>query len=370
VPLCGLVLISNLASLLLAGWFPAAAEVFNHAGWFGMECIRVSSHWFAAWPKAYVYVPAPSLLTTALYYGLLFAILTGWLFRRERRVLKGAAVTAALAMWSWHGWQGASVTRLTVLALNGGTAIYCDRPGQKNDLLIDAGTTNTVQFTTKAFLRGQGVNRLPALLLTHGDLHHVGGAEMAADLFRVQQICASPVRFRSTTYRRTLEHFQATPARVRSLSRGDTVGDWTVLHPAADDRFSRADDGAMVLSGAFSGCRVLLLSDLGREGQDALLARTENLRADIVVAGLPSAREPLCDALLDAIQPRLIVIADSEFPVSERAGVKLRERLAARKVPVIYTRFAGTATVEFRARDWKVRTMSGPKVFAVNPAGT
>ena len=33
-PLCGLVLVSNLACLLVAGWFPAAAECFNHAGWF------------------------------------------------------------------------------------------------------------------------------------------------------------------------------------------------------------------------------------------------------------------------------------------------------------------------------------------------
>ena len=60
VPLCALVLISNLASLLLAGWFPAAAELFNHAGWFLMEIIRVSSHWFANWPGAYFYVPEPS----------------------------------------------------------------------------------------------------------------------------------------------------------------------------------------------------------------------------------------------------------------------------------------------------------------------
>ena len=47
VPLCGLALGSDLAGLLAAGWFPAAAECFNHAGWFLMECIRVSSHWFS-----------------------------------------------------------------------------------------------------------------------------------------------------------------------------------------------------------------------------------------------------------------------------------------------------------------------------------
>src|SRR5207249_3889622 len=53
VPLCALVLMCNWASILLAGWFSAAAELFNHAGWFLMECIRVSSHWFANWPGAY-----------------------------------------------------------------------------------------------------------------------------------------------------------------------------------------------------------------------------------------------------------------------------------------------------------------------------
>lgn len=47
VPLCELVLISNLASLLIAGWFTSGAVHFNHAGWFLMQIIRVSSHWFA-----------------------------------------------------------------------------------------------------------------------------------------------------------------------------------------------------------------------------------------------------------------------------------------------------------------------------------
>ena len=64
VPLCVLVLISNLISLVLAAWFPGAAELFNYAGWFGMECIRASSEWFARWPAAYYYTPAPSLFTT------------------------------------------------------------------------------------------------------------------------------------------------------------------------------------------------------------------------------------------------------------------------------------------------------------------
>jgi competence protein ComEC len=368
VPLCALVLISNLASLMLGGWFPAAAAIFNHAGWFLMEIIRVSSHWFAHWPWAYSYVSAPSLFTSGLYYAVLLGVCTGWLLQPKLRAWKIAALVAGLCLWSWQHWQARSVTRLSILPANGGMAIYFDAPGRSNDLLVDCGATNSVQFLTKPFLRAQGVNRLPALLLTHGDLRHVGGAELVANLFSLQKLCVSPVRFRSPVYRRILKDYEGTPEKLRTVSRSDQLGCWTILHPEPGDRFSQADDNALVLSAVIGGQRVLLLSDLGRPGQDALLQRTRDLRADIVVTGLPVQHEALSDALLDAIQPRVIIVADSEFPAVERASPKLHERLARRRVPVIYTRSTGAATVEWRKGDWELRTMSGVRIDGRHPA--
>jgi competence protein ComEC len=367
VPLCALVLISNLASLLLAGWFPAAAELFNHAGWFLMECIRVSSHWFAKWPGAYFYVSEPTPLTTGLYYAVLLALLTGWLFQPTLRAWRIAALSTGLCIWSCACWQAHSVTRLTTLPLNGGMGIYFNAPGRANDLLIDCGATNAVQSVTKPFLRAQGVNGLPALVLTHGDLRHVGGAELVTELFSVGKLCASPVRFRSPVYRRILQDYSRSPEKLRTVSRDDQLGRWTVLHPAPGDRFSQADDSALVLSAVIGGQRVLLLSDLGRHGQDALLERTPDLRADIVVTGQPVQLEAIGDALLDAIQPRLIIVADSDFPAAERAKPKLQERLARRRVPVIYTRKTGAATIEWRGHDWELRTMSGVRISSRNP---
>ena len=367
VPACALVLISNLASLLLAGWFPAAAEIFNHAGWFLMEIIRVTSHWFANWPWAYFYVPAPSLFTSVLYYAILLGVCTGWLFRPKLRAWRIAAVVAGLCLWSAQYWLARSVTRLTILPASGGMAVFFDAPGTANDLLVDCGATNSFEFLTQPFLRAQGVNRLPALVLTHGDLRHVGGAELVANSFSLQKLCVSPVRFRSPVYRRILKARESTPEKLRTISRNDRIGCWTVLHPEPEDRFSQADDNALVLSGVICGQRVLLLSDLGRPGQDALLERTPDLRADLVVTGLPVQLEALSDALLDAIQPRVIIVADSDFPAAERASPKLRERLARRKVPVLYTRATGSATVEWRQGNWEVRTMSGIRIDGRNP---
>jgi len=78
-------------------------------------------------------------------------------------------------------------------------------------------------------------------------------------------------------------------------------------------------------------------------------------------AGLPVRGEPLSEGLLDAIQPRLILICDSEFPASARASPALRVRLEKRGIPVLYARHTGSVTLEF-GKVWVARTMSGLKL--------
>ncbi len=357
VPLCALVLVSNLLSLLLTSWFPAAAVLFNHAGWFLMECIRVSSHWFADWPAAWFYVPMPSLFASGLYYGLLLTAITGWLFKPERRAWKITGLAAALIAWSWQWCHEAFSTRLTVLPLNGGHAIYCDAPGGSDDLLVDCGNASQAQFVVKPFLSAQGANRLQRLVLTHGDLRQVGGTELIATNFSVQRIVTSSVRSRSPAYRKIVQDLERTPEHWQKANRGDALGAWSVQHPLPMDRFSQGDDNALALLGTLGGVRIWLLSDLGRSGQNALLNRMTDSQADIVVAGLPSSSEPMSEALLDALHPRIIVVADSEYPATRAAGQRLRERLAHRGVPVIYTSAAGAVTITFRSGKWELRTM-------------
>jgi ComEC/Rec2-related protein len=362
VPLCALILSSNLASLIVAAWFPVASELFNHAGWFLMECIRVSSEWFADWPRAYYYVSAPTLFTIFYYYAVLLLVVTGWVFKPDFRKWKVAAVALLTCCWCWQAYEDTLFTRLNVLSLTGGNAIYAHGHGIKKGLLIDCGTTNEVNLVTKPFLRAQGVNRLPGLMLTHGDLHQMGGAKLVRELFSVDTVYASPLRFRSAAYRNTLKEFEGVPGLLNTVGRNEQVGAWTILHPDAEDQFGRADDGALVLSGSFHGTRILLLSDLGRSGQDTLVARYPSLKADIVVTGIPAGSEPLCDPLLDAIQPRVIIVTDSEYPVNARAAPRVRRRLGKSKVPVIYTRYSGSVTIEVREGGFELRSMDGTKI--------
>jgi ComEC/Rec2-related protein len=369
VPLGTLALMSNLGSLVCGTWFPWVTELFNHSAWFFMSAMTAVSEFSTKIPGAFFYVPAPSWLEIGIYYAVLVGALSGWLFAPKQRIWSAPALVLIVAGCLWHWQTTRGETRLTVLPLNGGHAVFVDAAGRKNDWLVNCGDENAVNLTLKPFLRAQGVNHVQRLVLTHGDLRSCGGAELLNKLFGIGEIYTSPARFRSMAYREIIAEFEKQPRRHRIINHGGTAGCWQVLHPDATDNFEHADDASLVQSGNFYGTRVLLLSDLGREGQSALLSRTNNLRADIVIAGLPDEGEPLCDALLDAAQPKVIVIADSEFPATRRAGPKLRARLEQRGIPVICTRTAGAVTISLRPDGWELRTMAGQKNLYRTAAG-
>jgi competence protein ComEC len=358
VPLAGCVIASSLASLICGAWCLTLSETFNHSTWLWMTLMSWVCERAASMPGGWFHVPAPPWCVMALYYPTLALVASGWLLQRWRMALACVVIAAGTLIFGFVERAQHPEVRLTVLSLRGGDSLYADQPGLTDDLLIDTGDEGSAEFTVQPFLRGRGMNRLPNLLLTHGDVRHVGGASRILDETSVGAVITSPVRFRSPAYRELVRRLDGNQVEWQRVVRGGQVAGWEVLHPAAEDRFSRADDSVMVLRGTFHGVRVLLCSDLGRHGQRALAERETGLRADIVVAGMPGIDEPLGDMFLDLVDPAIIVVSAGEYPASERPTRQLRERLSARGVPVLFTCDTGAVTLSIRDSGWSVRTMN------------
>jgi len=362
VPLSSAALACTMGSLFVGAWLPLAAELFNHSAWLFMWAMIRFSEWCAQVPGGCFHLPAPSLLGFLLYYLILVSAMTGWLARPKLRGWIGGGLLVLSVAWGFEFWRDLTTSRLSVLPLNGGEAVYANRAGPGGDLLIDCGDASSFEFVVKPFLRGQGVNRLSGLVLTHGDIRNVGAAPAARTAFSPERIFVNARSFRSAVFRQAREQFSRVAGLSVEMQRGDAVEGWQVLHPGAGDSFSQADDNTLVLRGSIEGFRVLLLSDLGKPGQNQLMQRESDLRADIVVAGLPAQSEPLAAALLDAIRPQLIVVADAENPAPARAGRRLRERLEAGGIPVLFARETGAVTFLFRERSCVVQTANGAKL--------
>lgn len=194
-------------------------------------------------------------------------------------------------------------------------------------MLVDCGNANSAGRIVDVFLRARGVNRLDAFVLTHGEMRQMGGADLVLTNYHPRQVVLNPLRFRSTAWRDLLKSSSLPEDGRQFLKRGDHLGSWEVLYPGADLEFRRADDACLVMRGRVNGLTILLLSDLGREGQQRLLTLETNLAADLVVAGLPGEGEPLCDALQAAIHPHRVILADSAWPASRRASEALVSRI-------------------------------------------
>jgi ComEC/Rec2-related protein len=358
VPVTALALMSGMGSLLTGAWLPGLAGLFNNATWALMKFILWFSQCAAKWPWGNFNAAAPSLGVCLFYYALLLLAATGWLFRsRHRRAAAAALMAAGLGLaghWAW----GLRAARLEVLPLNGAPVILARPPGLAGKLLIDCGNEKSAREFLTPFLCAQGVNRLAGLCLAGGRLAFFGGAKVILTNFSVAEVFTGAAQDRSPPYRGLMRDLR--PAGSwRSVKDGDSMAGWTVLHPGPSDQFPQADDNAVALQRRLNGQSVLLLPALGRDGQEALMRHHPELRADIVVAGLPAREEPLCDPLLDLLRPGLIVIADAKFPATSRAPEKLRQRLARHAARVVYVRDNGALTLEIGPRSWSMHTADG-----------
>jgi beta-lactamase superfamily II metal-dependent hydrolase len=343
-----------MGSLLTGAWWPGLAALFNNATWALMKFIIWFSEWAATWPSSHFNAAAPSFAFCAFYYAAIIMLVTGWIFRARHKWIVTGAMFAVAAGLIIHWAIARRTIHLHVLPLGGAPAIFVDSSTSQKNLLVDCGDANSAGLILKPFLASQGVNRLPSLCLAVGLLPYFDGTKTILSNFAVNQIFISDAPSRSEAYRELIEKFRHT-----SLHDGKNVGAWSVLHPGTNDAFTRADDNSVVLRGECNGHSVLVLPALGRNGQDSLMRLHPDLRAEIVIAGLPTSDEPLCDPLLDLLQARLIIVADAEFPATRRASPKLRGRLARRSARVFYCRDNGALTLDISRKVYAVHTATG-----------
>src|SRR2546425_1169279 len=126
VPLSSLALTSNLASLIVGGWFSTGAEWFNNSAWLFMLLMVRTSEWAAHLPGGCFNVATPSSIAFILYYATLVSLMAGWIFKPRIRVWVMAVLglLSAICLADWQAKR--STARLTILPLNGGDAIYLD----------------------------------------------------------------------------------------------------------------------------------------------------------------------------------------------------------------------------------------------------
>jgi len=311
-------------------------------------------HWFHQVPWGYWLVGHPSWLVIGGYYALvtlslsrrplrlnLVWVLASWLIGLNVWLWGMAAVQAARARW----------LEITVLDVGHGDSLVVRAPS-RHTLLIDAGTDEAGRYTVVPFLRVQGIQALDALILTHFDADHAGGALAVLRHAHVRRLFTNGSRALTPTAHHVLALAEATRVPHERLAAGMRVTgasglDMIVLHPPA--RFVPAtepssNDNSLVMQVTKGHTSLLLCGDLEERGVPWLLRWDQRLRSTVLkVPHHGSALGPWGRALVEQVRPSTAVISVGRLHRLPAAAVL--HDLEAVGAKTLLTRHAGAITI-------------------------
>ena len=203
------------------------------------------------------------------------------------------------------------------------------------------------------YLRGEGVRVLDALIITHADEDHSGGAKSVIDLRKPKWVL--------TSMDPKSENLAGAAEIMRcewTESGGDSWHwdgvDFDIIHPAKDAYDvvgAKTNNLGCALKITAPGGTMLMTADIEKLAENLLLERFKDepgvLKSDVMVVPHHGSRTSSTDAFIDAVSPSLALV-----PVGYRSRFRhpnsaVMERYAARKIPIYRTDLLGAITLKF-----------------------
>ncbi|MFW6078479.1 MAG: DNA internalization-related competence protein ComEC/Rec2 [Gemmatimonadota bacterium] len=351
VPATALALLVSTGSIAAGGVLAGGAEL----AFGGLDAVAAAA---ATAPGAGAYVTRDAAIGW-----LVAAALAFFLHRRTRRIRRrvarwtvAGAVAALCIVWPVlaRGLDGDAL-EIHAIDVGQGDAIALRSPTGRW-MLVDAGMRTDGYDAGRArvvpYLLRHSVHRLDALVLTHPDADHIGGAEAVMEAFDVGAVI-DPGRATGTAlYLATLDAVRDAGASWVAARAGREI-QWDgvrlrILHPdsAAVDEAESENNVSIVLRITYGRFAALLTGDAHAPVERELVRRHgDSLRADLLKVGHHGSETSTTEALMRTVAPTLALVSvgrRNRYGHPDPAVVRRLERHGAR---VLRTDRMGSITV-------------------------
>ncbi len=244
--------------------------------------------------------------------------------------------------------EGVPAGQLRVMVVDVGQGLAVLLQTSRHQLLYDTGPSFGPDSDAGArhvlpALHQSGIYHLDALLLSHDDSDHTGGA--ASVLRRMPVGAGYGARPQALAIPAGLRWQDC---RAGGHWRWDGW-DFDFLYPGASEwQQARSDNNrSCVLRVSRQGAAILLPGDLESTAEQVLMARLppSALRADVLVLGHHGSRNASSTAWLQTVQPRLAIVSAGYRNAFRHPSAALLERLRAAGIPWRNTAEAGALTL-------------------------
>lgn len=310
------------------------------AGWLA-EGILWLCRTLSRFPYAAAYVQNPALLVWAV---AAVAAAVGLAALGGRRIRLWASLLAvgflAAALWGRTSLTAGEMT-FAALDVGQGQCLLLESGGFT--AVVDCGGSYPEEAgeTAARTLLSAGLTRVDALVLTHYDLDHAGGAVQLLHRLAVDRLYLPAAPEDDPTARAVAEAAQARGVQVLRVTEETRVafdgGSLRLLPPPGEED----NDGLSILA-SVGEYDMLITGDLPRDSELALLSRYALPQAELLVAEHHGAATSTSWALLNRVRPESVVISVGADNPYGHPSPETLERLTAAGAAVYRTDQLGT----------------------------
>ncbi len=232
--------------------------------------------------------------------------------------------------------------RLTLLDVGQGLAAVIET--HSKTLVFDTGARLSDSFDMGSavigpYLHGRGIDRLDALIVSHGDNDHIGGARSLLDSLIVGALYTSvPALFKEA---------HATACMAGQQWEWDGVS-FEMLGPVGPG--GKENDSSCVLKVSARGGSVLLTGDIEAEGERRLLERdASRLRSDVLVVPHHGSKTSSTEGFVERVSPTWALIPSGYLNRFGFPHSSVLARYEAHRVAVMSTGESGAISLDVGA---------------------
>ena len=253
---------------------------------------------------------------------------------------------------------------LTTIDVGQGDSHLVKTPSNRY-FLIDAGDNRKVDSGKDIivpFLHHTGVHKLDALIITHPDQDHFGGALSLLKMFPVKEIWASEcsLKERKPDWQKVIQEARKRNIPIRDVHRGilwkENYFEIRTIHPVKDV-CTEANEGSVTLRLKGLGHSAVLTGDLTVAGEKEILKTDIYLKSDVLKLGHHGSKTSSSVPFVTAVAPAHAIIPSGRRNRFRHPHKQVLNRLDTLHIPYINTANKGTITFTFERDSVWYRTM-------------
>lgn len=259
---------------------------------------------------------------------------------------------------SSSGTDGPSGATVTPAAPNGTLEVHFINVGQSVSTLLVGPTGETMLIDTGDFtddgefvlqyLRQHDIDRIDYLIVSHNDADHIGGNADIIEYYETKAggigaIYDPGIAASTETYSEYLDAVEQYDVTLYETREGDTIPfegvDVQVLGPPDPYLETEArNENSIVLDLTFGRTDMLFTGDAEDDQEQYLVDKYgDQLGAMVLKAGHHGSRSSTSGAVLDAVDPRAVVISSAYDSRYGHPHEETLQRLADRSIPTYWT---------------------------------